>query len=611
MFSFWDWSIIIIYLILAFTIGVLMTRKASSGLASYFIAERSLPWWWLGTSMVATTFASDTPLAITGIVAKDGIAGNWFWWSSILTFITVTIFFARRWRSSRVLTDVELIELRYDGRSATLLRMFKAFYMGILVNCIVMGWVFRAISKITSPFVDWKILLGKNFFNTLHNLWPRFLIFDNFNNTLTVLIIFIIVVAYSSMGGIRGVILTDLFQFALAMGTAIIFAILAVQYVGGLDLLITKLTELYPVKSNDILRFFPHFDNVLMPFNVFLIFIGVQWWAHYFSDGSGYLAQRMNTASSPAESEKGSLWFTLANYCLRTWPWVLVALVALIAFPLNDPTKFHSLGQTVANDREMGYPALMKLLLPSGLLGLTFASLMAAFMSTVDTHINWGASYLVNDIYKRFIRTNASEKELVFASRFSVVFISILAVLVASQIQSIEQAWKFFVAMGAGLGLPQILRWIWWRANAWTEITGMVSAFICALILYTIFPDTRSEYLIFWTVVISTTASLIGTFITKPNKKETLQHFVNQTNSIGIWRDFSDKGKDHKILVKRIIMWILGIITTLCGMFSIGYFLLQNTGPGVILLVISVISFISLIRLMSDSKDDDIQLSEL
>ena len=605
MFSFWDWLIIIIYLISAFTIGVLMTRKASGGLTSYFIADRSLPWWWLGTSMVATTFASDTPLAITGIVAKDGIAGNWFWWSSVITFITVTIFFARRWRSSRVLTDVELIELRYDGRSASLLRLFKAFYMGILVNCIVLGWVFRAISKITSPFVDWKILLGENIFNTLHVLWPGFLIFDNFNNTLTVLIIFMIVVAYSSMGGIRGVILTDLFQFALAMGTAIIFAVVAVQYVGGLNSLFSKLAELYPAKSNDILRFFPRFDNVLMPFDVFLIFIGVQWWAHYFSDGSGYLAQRMNTAKTPAEAEKGSLWFTLANYCLRTWPWILVALVALVAFPLNDPTKFHSLGQTVANDREMGYPALMKLLLPSGLLGLTFASLMAAFMSTVDTHINWGASYLVNDIYKRFIRPNATEKELVFASRSSVVFISFLAVLVASQIQSIEQAWKFFVAMGAGLGLPQILRWIWWRANAWTEITGMISAFTCSLVLYTVFPDTRSEYLIFWTVVISTTASLIGTFLTQPNKKETLQRFVKQTNSIGFWAEYSHEGKDHKILVKRMLMWMLGIITTLCGMFAIGYFLLLNSEPGAILLVVSIISFVILIKLMSASKDDE------
>ncbi|MGD8898055.1 MAG: sodium transporter, partial [Acidobacteriota bacterium] len=271
MFTGIDWLIIAVYLLFAFAIGAWMTRTASRSLSSYFVAERSLPWWWLGTSMVATYFAADTPLAITGILANDGISGNWFWWSWVFTFVTITVFFARRWRRSRVLTDVELLELRYDGRSASLLRAFKAFYLSLIVNCIILGWLFRAMSKITSPFVDWRTLLGPDAYARVASLWPGFLIFDNLNNTLTVLIIFLIVVAYSSMGGIRGVILTDLFQFAIAMVTAIWFAVLAVDHVGGLDALFSQLHSLYPQTAEATLRFLPRFDTALLPFEAFLV----------------------------------------------------------------------------------------------------------------------------------------------------------------------------------------------------------------------------------------------------------------------------------------------------------------------------------------------------
>lgn len=610
MFSTIDWFLIAAYLFSAFLVGAWMTRTASRGLSSYFVADRSLPWWWLGTSMVATTFAADTPLAITGIIANDGISGNWFWWSWIFTFVTITVFFARKWRTSRVLTDVEFIELRYDGRSASLLRAFKAFYLSLIVNCVILGWVFRAMSKITSPFVDWKILLGENAYAQIFSIWPKFLIFDNFNNTLTVLVIFLIVVAYSSMGGIRGVILTDLFQFALAMITAIIFAILAVNYVGGLDSLFSKLHSLYPLKGDDILRFMPHFDSKLFPLEIFLIYISVQWWAQYYSDGSGYLAQRMNTAQTPADAEKGALWFTLANFWLRTWPWVMVGLVALVVFPLNNPTQFHPLGQTVAGDREMGYPILMKLILPSGMLGLTFVSLMAAFMSTVDTHINWGASYLVNDAYRRFIRSRASQRELVLVSRLSVLLISLLAILVASKIESIEQAWKFFVAMGAGLGLPQILRWVWWRVNAWTEIVGMSSAFLGSVVLYTFFPNTRAEYLLFWIVIISTTAALIATFMSPPVNESTLRKFIVTTSPFGFWKGMVPQQDEKKNLFIKIRLWILGLVTTFSGLFSIGYLLKLNWIVGTALLIICLISFGMQLRLMSNSDDSSIKKLE-
>ncbi len=603
MFSTLDWIIILIYLLFAFSVGVFMTRRASAGLASYFTADRSLPWWWLGTSMAATTFAADTPLAVAGIVAKDGIAGNWFWWSWIFGFVAITVFFALRWSRSGVLTDVELIELRYGGRPASILRGFKAFYMGVIINCIILGWVFRAMSKITTPFIHWEDLLSPAAYSRLTALWPSFLIFDNLNNTLTVLIIFLVVVAYSSMGGIRGVILTDLFQFTLAMLTAILFAVLAVDYVGGMDNLLQSLQSLYPQKSDDILRLMPHFDNALLPFEVFLIFVGMQWWARYNSDGSGYLAQRMNTARTPADAEKGTLWFTLANFCLRTWPWVVVGLVALVVFPLDDPARFHALGASLDGDREMGYPVLMKLILPSGLLGLTFVSLMAAFMSTVDTHINWGASYLVNDVYKRFLRPRAGDRELVWMSRLSVVFISMLAISIAAQVKSIENAWKFLVAMGAGLGLPQLLRWLWQRANAWTEIAGMVIAFFSSIILYPLYPEVRSEYLMFWIILLSSAGAIAATLLTPPVEQSVLEGFARKTGAIGFWNGLPDPARPRRELISRLWLWVLGVITTFCGMFGIGYLILLQWTVGSIMVVIAGICFGGMLRGMSGDID--------
>jgi len=605
MFTLLDWSIIVIYLLFAFAMGLLMTRKASQGLSSYFIAERSLPWWWLGTSMAATTFASDTPLAVTGIVAKAGIAGNWFLWCSILTYITMTVFFARKWRKSRVLTDVEIIELRYAGKSASLLRAFKAFYFSIIINSFVLGWVFRAMSKISQPFISWDTILGPGIYTALLKSWPGFLIFDNLNNTLTVLIIFIVVVAYSSLGGIRGVILTDLFQFFLALGCSILFACFAVDYVGGLPEIFSKLHQLYPESADSLLQFVPARDNPLLPLEILLIYIGVLWWAQYFSDGSGYLAQRINSARTPADAEKGALWFTFATFVLRTWPWIIVALAAMVIFPLDDPARFHAIGAEVGTDREMGYPVLMKLILPSGLLGLTFVSLLAAFMSTVDTHINWAASYLVNDIYKRFLRPLASQKQLVRMSRLSVVFISLFSILVASQITSIEKAWKIFIALGAGMGLPQILRWVWWRANAWTEIAGMSSAFAMSVFLYLVFPEVKDEYLLVWIVLVSTFSSICATFLTKPVASEVLRGFVSRVTPFGFWKGMVfEKKINFRIVKERMIMWILGVVTCFSGMFSIGYFLRGPMLTGLICFIVSVVCFWRLIRLMTEQSKD-------
>ncbi len=567
------------YLFFAFTAGILLSPKAGKSLVSYFVADRKLPWWWLGTSMVATTFAADTPLVITGFIAADGISANWFWWSWAIGYMAMTVFFAGKWRRMEVLTDVEFVELRYGGKPAIILRMVKAFYLSILVNSIVLGWVFKAMSKITGPFLDWKDLLGADRFSIIQNVWPSFLIFDSLNNTITVLILFLVVVVYSSMGGIQGVILTDLVQFALGMGGAILFAVYAVSSQGGISGLLSKMEELYPDKHKSILSFWPDFQEASLPINVFLIFISVQWWAQYYSDGSGYLAQRIHTAKNPKEAEKGSLWFNIANFMVRTWPWILTALVTLVVFPLHDPTKYFSEGWIVGGDREMGYPILMKLILPNGILGIVFASLMAAFMSTADTHINWGASYLVNDFYLRFVHPKADDKTLVKASRIAVVTMSIIAILVATQIQSIANAWKFLLAFASGMGLPQILRWIWWRTNAWTELSGMITALILSMILYPSYPNVRSEYLLFWVAIGSVAVSILVTFLTPPVPQNTLDDFIKRVDPIGFWKG-EDNKKRLEDFYKKIFLWLLGTVALFFGMFSLGYFFLLQSWQG-------------------------------
>ncbi|WP_000490744.1 sodium:solute symporter family protein [Leptospira interrogans] len=579
MFSFIDWFFIFMYLFFAFTAGILLSPKAGKSLVSYFVADRKLPWWWLGTSMVATTFAADTPLVITGFIAADGISANWFWWSWAIGYMAITVFFAGKWRRMEVLTDVEFVELRYGGKPAIILRMVKAFYLSILVNSIVLGWVFKAMSKITGPFLDWKDLLGADRFSIIQNVWPSFLIFDSLNNTITVLILFLVVVVYSSMGGIQGVILTDLVQFALGMGGAILFAVYAVSSQGGISGLLSKMEELYPDKHKSILSFWPDFQEASLSINVFLIFISVQWWAQYYSDGSGYLAQRIHTAKNPKEAEKGSLWFNIANFMVRTWPWILTALVTLVVFPLHDPTKYFSEGWIVGGDREMGYPILMKLILPNGILGIVFASLMAAFMSTADTHINWGASYLVNDFYLRFVHPKADDKTLVKASRIAVVTMSIIAILVATQIQSIANAWKFLLAFASGMGLPQILRWIWWRTNAWTELSGMITALILSMILYPSYPNVRSEYLLFWVAIGSVAVSILVTFLTPPVPQNTLDDFIKRVDPIGFWKG-EDNKKRLEDFYKKIFLWLLGTVALFFGMFSLGYFFLLQSWQG-------------------------------
>jgi solute:Na+ symporter, SSS family len=580
-----DWAIVGGYLVLAVTAGVLVSRRAGRSVEDYFVAGRNLPWWWLGTSMVATTFAADTPLVVSGMVANHGIAGNWFWWSWGIAHVTMAVFYAALWRRAHVVTDAELLELRYAGRPATVLRGFKAVFFAIVINGIVLGWVIRAMSKISAPFVHWETWLGAGLFARLQAVWPGWLLFGTLDDTLTVLVLFGLITLYSSLGGIRGVILTDLFQFVLAIVASIAFAVLAVNAVGGMDGLLEGLGRHYP-DAHEILAFVPRSGSAWLPVQVFLIYLAIQWWAQYFADGSGYLAQRLSTARTDEHAEGGALWFCVANYGLRTWPWVLIGLVGLVMYPLLGAAGGGGLGaDIVAADREMAYPVLMAAVLPAGLLGLTFASLLAAFMSTVDTHINWGASYMVNDIYQRFIRPQASERELVMTSRLTVVGIAVLAILVASQISSVEKAWKLFVALGAGLGLPSMLRWVWWRVNAYTEIVGMITAVAAAVVLYLAFPGARDEYILVGIVGVAMPAALLATFVTKPVPAEHLRTFVRRVQPPGWWGRFAEPGR-RAGWWWLAVGWVLGNLSMFGLTFGTGYALFGHLFWGAWLLAL-------------------------
>ena len=579
-----DWGIVAAYLVLALLVGVLVSRRAGESLESYFVAGRGLPWWWLGTSMAATTFAADTPLVVAGLVAEHGVAGNWFWWSWAISHVSMAVVFAALWRRARVLTDAELIELRYTGRSASLLRGFKAVFFAVLINGIVLGWVIRAMVKITAPFTRWDAWLGADAVAAFGRAWPDALAIGTTGDTITVLVLFGLIALYSSLGGIRGVILTDLLQFVLALGASITFAWLAVDSVGGLGSLRLELARHYDAEQ--VLAFIPAADAAWLPVQLFLIYIAVQWWAQYFSDGSGYLAQRLFTARSDAHAQGGALWFTVANYALRTWPWVLIGLVGIVAFPLANAGDGAG-AALVAADREMAYPVLMATLLPAGVLGLLFASLLAAFMSTVDTHLNWGASYVVNDVYRRFVRPEANQSELIAVSRTAVFAFALLGVVVAARIESIEHAWRFFVALGAGLGLPSMLRWVWWRVNAWTEIAGMTTATVCALVLYPLFPDTRDEYLLVAIVGASTTAALAATFLTAPVPRDHLARFTERVRPPGWWRGLQGAAPPRAV-AWTAAAWVAGNVAIFALLFTVGHLLIGTRLAAGILGVTSV-----------------------
>ena len=591
--AFIDWGIIAAYLVFTVVVGLAVRRRASEGMESFFVGGRSFPWWLVGISMVATTFAADTPLAVTGIVANEGIAGNWFWWSMALSHLLVVFFMVRLWRRSDVITDAELVELRYDGRGATALRAFKAFFFAVVINCITMGWVMRAAGKIVASFFNWNQVLGEDGLSALEDLWPDGLAIATADEALSILVLSLVALFYAAMGGLRSVVLTDLVQFVLAMAGSVLFAVFAVNHVGGLDAMVDHVHVLYPGHADDLLGFLP--NGVLVPVSAFVLFVTVQWWATHQSDGGGYLAQRALSAKDDKHAYRGMLLFTFLHYAVRTWPWILVGLAALVIYPIGaSPEGFldPEAAARVMGDREAAYPVLMVRLLPPGLLGLLVASLIAAFMSTVDTHINWGASYMVNDVYKRFVNPDAPEARLVAVGRWAVAGMLALSLVVSTQVDSVKGAWEFFTLLGAGLGLPHVLRWLWWRVNAWTELSGLLAAATTTLVTYVVAPDLIYAHKLALVVGVAATVSLVATFLTPPVARDHLAAFVAKVRPPGAWpAGLSTPGAGVRF--SRLVgLWLVGVFGLFGSLFGTGMLLLGPRLPGGILLTVAVAAFI-------------------
>src|SRR6266436_6431541 len=447
-----DWSIVAAYFLFSLAVGFYYKARAGKSTGEFFLGGRNVPWWLAGTSMVATTFAADTPLAVTGMVARNGIAGNWLWWNFVASGMLTVFFYARLWRRSGVMTDVEFAEIRYAGKPAAFLRGFRALYLGILINCIILGWVNLAMVKIL------QLIFGVGKFEAL----------------VIVLGMIFLTSAISTLSGLWGVLVTDVFQFVVKMSMVIILAVFAVRAVGGIDALKTKLVA---NGRGDVLSFVPDMSSAWMPMITFLVYISLNWWATWYPGaepgGGGYVAQRMFSAKDEKHSLLATLWFNIAHYAVRPWPWILVALCSLILFPnLSDP--------------ETGYIRVMIAYLPPSLRGLMVAAFAAAYMSTIATQLNWGASYLINDFYRRFWKTDASDRHYVSASQWATVVLTIISGIVTFFMGSISGAWKLLIVTGAGTGGVLLLRWYWWRINAWSEVSAMISGFVVSVALQTI-----------------------------------------------------------------------------------------------------------------------------
>ncbi|MCK4578834.1 MAG: Na+:solute symporter, partial [Candidatus Marinimicrobia bacterium] len=458
-----DWFIIFLYMAVSATIAVIYSRRAGKSTSEFFLSGRNLPWWIAGTAMVATTFAADTPLAVTELVAQNGIAGNWLWWNMLFGGMLTTFFFARLWRRANILTDVEFTELRYSGKPAAFLRGFRALYLGLLMNLIIMGWVNLAMVKILTVMFP-----NLTFFGIQQ---VSFLGFEFQATLLWVGVIMLIVAVYSSMSGLWGVAITDTFQFAVAMVGTIALAVIAVNIpeIGGLDGLKAELPDW-------MFEFTPRVgggaagvgSTLSLTVTAFIAYIGVQWWASWYPGadpgGGGYIAQRMMSAKDEKHSLFATLWFMVAHYAIRPWPWIIVALVSLVLYPELD-----------AAHQSEGFVMVMRDHLPSGMLGLLLAAFLAAYMSTIATQLNWGASYIVNDFYRRFIRPEGDEKYHVRISRLTTLITMIISLIVTSKLDRISGAWQFIIGLSGGIGLVLIMRWWWWRINAWSEISAMVA----------------------------------------------------------------------------------------------------------------------------------------
>ncbi len=563
-----DWAVIALYFGISLGIGLYYRRKATKSLSDFFVSGRNVTWWLAGTSMVATTFAADTPLAVTGLVARNGIAGNWIWWSMAFSGMLTVFFYSRLWRRAGVLTDVEFAELRYSGRPARFLRGFRAFYLGLPINLVIMGWVNLALVKIL------MLVLGVTKIQAL---------------LLTIGVMFL-TAAISTLAGLWGVLVTDMFQFILVMGMVIVLAVFAVHNSGGMSGLVDTIQsiERSSGREGSVLSFIPDLHSAWMPLITFLVYIAVNWWASWYPGaepgGGGFIAQRILSAKDEKHSLLATLWFNIAHYALRPWPWILVALVAV--------ARFHG-DSGFAADPESGYIRILITDLPASLRGLMIAGFFAAYMSTIATELNWGASYLMNDLYRRFLFRRRKDRHYVVASQLTTMALMVLSAVVSFFMESIADAWKFIIAVGAGTGLVYLLRWFWWRINAWSEVAAMTAAFVTSLTLQVGFGLSESEprefaYLVLLTVAVTTVVWLAVTFLTKPEPKEVLLDFYRKVRpSAALWGPIAREANDvrpQKDGLFNLVDWLLGVAMIYTFLFGAGNIIFGRPGPGAIFL---------------------------
>jgi Na+/proline symporter len=559
-----DWAIIAAYFLFNIGIGFYYKSRAGTSMGEFFLSGRSIPWWLAGTSMVATTFAADTPLVVTGLVARNGIAGNWLWWNMVASGMLTVFLFARLWRRSGVTTDIELAELRYSGKPAAFLRGFRSIYLGVIMNCIILGWVNLAMVKILMLVLG----LGKD-----QALW-------------VVIGIIALTSFISTLAGLWGVLVTDMFQFFVKMTMVVVLAVAAVHAVGGIEVMKTKLGG----EGSPFLSFVPDLHSVWMPAVTFCVYIGVNWWATWYPGaepgGGGYVAQRMFSAKDERNSLLATLWFNVAHYALRPWPWVVVGMASVILYPhLQDP--------------ETGYVRVMIDYLPASLRGLMVAAFAAAFMSTVGTQLNWGASYLVNDFYRRFLRSNETDRHYVNVSQAATVLLTIISAIATHYMDSIAGAWKLLIVTGAGTGTVLILRWYWWRINAWSEVSAMIAAFVVSVALQTVFGmdsdnPIQFAYIITITVAITTVVWLATTFLTAPESEATLVGFYRKVRpSPAGWRPVQRWAPEVPVshdLGWNLADWLCGCTLVYGGLFGIGKIVLNEFGAGAAFLALSAAS---------------------
>lgn len=570
--QFIDWLVIGIFLSLIIGISLRYTQQAGKNIESFFLGARNLPWWIAGTSMVATTFAADTPLLITELVANNGISGNWLWWNGLIGGMLTAFFFSKLWRRAQIVTDVELIELRFKGKPAAYLRGFKAVYFGLFLNAVIIAWVNLALMALLEVF---------------------------FGCSMTEQLIYaglamLIVAIYTSLSGLTGVAITDFLQFLVAMGgcIALAFIVLDAEAVGGIQGLKDKLPEAS-------FSFFPRIGDIqdsevyAIGFTSFFAFVGLQWWASWYPGsepgGGGYVAQRMMSTKDEVSATKATLLFQIAHIALRPWPWIIVALAAAALYP-----------DLPADSKRLGYVMAMKDFLPPGLKGLLLAAFFAAYMSTISTQLNWGASYLVNDLYARFVAPKATDRQIVSYSRLATVLVMVAGLLTTIFLDTMEGAFLFMISCGAGLGLVLILRWYWWRVNAYSEITATVAPFIPMAVLSQ-FPEIGYPNDFFITVAFTTVAWITVTFLTRPTDRAHLQAFYKRVHPPGAWmpirKSLGLKGKGESV-APLFLQWIMGIVLGYSVLFGIGEALMGSWAVALVYFAVAAGSAYGISRMM-------------